>query len=1210
MKISRLLVLSALWLVGLSANAADLIERTAPTNADVAEVSVGFEADHQYLLYNTGKGEFFSQGGAWGTKACSCPEKEYANRMYFTKYLDEAGEWDGVTYIFKIYSTVRNNSYSWHECFFDSETAMFVDRASQANLYWEIESAGGQNYHLMAASLNPSIHGDGLYVGCPDDAVADADNLDSNRQYGTVVPISPKTDENIDWVFYDAAIFDVFDAAESLKTLILEAESAGISVASAVAVYNNLNSTLEQINDAIAALKDAMANNIQNATGHNPQDASSWIVNGTFDTIGDFHGWEGSSFGAGGTTSTNAEHYSKTYDTYQDITVGYPGLYGVKVNAFYRAGSISAAYEHYTACDDESKYGRIYVSADGVENEVPIVSIYEGAEKEKPEHGAGLEGSNGYWIPNSMADTEKYMHQNGRYKNIIPVEVTGDLTLRIGVRKDVTIDTDWSIFDDFGLVYFGNGDDRYFSIPSMVADCIADVETEGEMVSEQYVEGFKSLKSNPTGNSVEAVLQYREQLVSAKAALMKNMSLWKELESAWNKAQADILNHADDFDQNSDSYIWLEDGKYDFDRLVSYDKTNEEIEEEIATINEMITDCLTHTSGNVDVTGLLVNPAFTGNANGWTREAAGGGNVAYGENCYEAWNNANFDIYQEVQNAPVGVYRIQVQGFYRYLRGQNAWNEYKAQNSEYVKPGGAPCFVYMNSKATPFMNVFDEKITDSSIYRNTGRTLHITDDDEGEFWFPDQMDSSADAFAQPSTMEGMEEFNMYTQTAWGIVAREGDVMRIGVKGQSNQGGDSWVIFDNFKLMRMEPTVEVVQPVLVEEIETANDLFAKPMGKTQKNALRDAINAAKSAVNGSNGQDMFDALQALFDAEDNCHASIEKFQVLVDAQKRLAIAQQDAVTNLDAEVAAMMDKLNGALNEGTIEDDDVDALVEEVDALIVRLNTPDYSNASDSNPADFSGLIKNGTYSDNNQDGWTAELEKVGDGDTNYTASSNVGEVFSQNFDYYQSIIGLPAGTYELKVQAFYRAGLADEDYATVDDASMNNASLYAATAEGTFAKALKRLGSEPNSNDTETVTEGYAWAQQYVAPTEDSDEVLGFEVANNTSTASQEFDADKYHNSIILKVGDDGALRLGLRKSSWIEKDWTCFDNWELLYYGTNSSKTPDAAGVSEMNLGNNVKMVEYFTVDGRRADAAHKGLVIMKQTMSNGNVVVKKTIK
>ena len=98
MKVSRLLVLSALWLVGLGANAADLIERTAPTVADVPTTAVAFEADHHYLMYNTGAGMFFSQGGEYGTRAVGNPNQVSATRVYFTKYVKAGEEWDGKTY--------------------------------------------------------------------------------------------------------------------------------------------------------------------------------------------------------------------------------------------------------------------------------------------------------------------------------------------------------------------------------------------------------------------------------------------------------------------------------------------------------------------------------------------------------------------------------------------------------------------------------------------------------------------------------------------------------------------------------------------------------------------------------------------------------------------------------------------------------------------------------------------------------------------------------------------------------------------------------------------------------------------------------------------------------------------------------------------------------------------------------------------------------
>ena len=1208
MKISRLLVLSALWLVGLSANAADLNERTAPTNADVPKTAVAFVEGKQYLLYNVTAEKYFTQGNTWGTRGCVGPESS-AVRIKVAKYtIDEV--WDEATYEIQDYVSPKTGVYSWYKACANAYGDIYTDQTgrgvSDFDSFVEILPQGNNTYRIMLstdAGLNTKVQSDGTQFWGRDDAVdqeysnAWEDLTDDSERYPLSALLTEGEGHHVDWQFFDASCFEIFDASELLKEQILAAEAEGVDVSSAVTVYNNTASTLEQIEAATEALKVARANNtFGQAKDGEPLDVTKLIINASYDNNNN-EGWSGDT--PAFQSYTNAERFNNNFNVYQELGNVPAGLIMVNVEAFYRAGEYGDSYNKWLGGSYEYN-ASLYATVGEEETETPVVDIFSGAGEEKI--GRGSEPSQGdpaIYFPNNMDAAEAYFLA-GRYLNTLVVEVTNPGNLTIGLKKSERIGNDWTCWDNWHLTYAKPGAQAYKALLQALLDQICAYEpAEDDHYTASYYQAYKALAvASSTPGSKEELLDafasLKNQVLEAQAALTKNIQLWKDLDTAWRKAQSDILNHPEDFDQDSDAYIWLEDNKYEYDYSTSYTMTNEQLEEMIATIEEKIKECLQHASGNVDVTNLLVNPAFTGNANGWTREAAGGGNVAYGENCYEAWNNANFDVYQVVENAPAGVYRIQVQGFYRYLRGQNAWNEYKAQNSEYVKPGGAPCFVYMNSKTTPFMNVFDEKITDSSIYRNTGRTLHITDD-EGEFWFPDQMDSSADAFAQPSLIN--EEFNMYTQVAWGLIAHDGDPMRIGVKGTSNQGGDSWVIWDNFKLMRMEPTAEIVQPVLADEIATAQELLAQPMGKTQKNNLRSAIQSAASAVSGSDGQAMFDALQTLFEAEDGCRASIEKFKALVEARKRLANAEMDAVTPLEDEVQTMKDRLKAALEEGTIEDEDVDALVAEVDALITRMMTPDYSNASDSNPADFSGLIKNGNYADNNQDGWTAELGKEGS-DANYTAANGVGEVFNQNYIYYQDLVGLPAGTYGLSVQAFYRAGYAADDYANVEDASMNNAYLYATTAEGDFAKAVARLGSEPNSNETEEVADGYAWAEEYV-----------YEVANNTTSADQEFLADKYHNTIILKVGEDGRLRLGLMKSNWIEKDWTCFDNWELMYYGKNSGKTPDGAGVNEM-MGNNQQKVEFFTIDGRRIGSAHKGLVIMKQTMSNGNVVVKKTIK
>jgi hypothetical protein len=95
-------------------------------------------------------------------------------------------------------------------------------------------------------------------------------------------------------------------------------------------------------------------------------------------------------------------------------------------------------------------------------------------------------------------------------------------------------------------------------------------------------------------------------------------------------------------------------------------------------------------------------------------------------------------------------------------------------------------------------------------------------------------------------------------------------------------------------------------------------------------------------------------------------------------------------------------------------------------------------------------------------------------------------------------------------------------------------------------------------------------------------------------------------NRVTVKVGADEKLTIGLKKETKIDTDWTLWTNWQLFYFGKNSSKTPDTTGINEVSPAKAVK-TEFFNLNGARINKAQKGIVIMKQTMSDGRVTVKK---
>lgn len=137
------------------------------------------------------------------------------------------------------------------------------------------------------------------------------------------------------------------------------------------------------------------------------------------------------------------------------------------------------------------------------------------------------------------------------------------------------------------------------------------------------------------------------------------------------------------------------------------------------------------------------------------------------------------------------------------------------------------------------------------------------------------------------------------------------------------------------------------------------------------------------------------------------------------------------------------------------------------------------------------------------------------------------ERWNANFDVYQDLNGLPNGLYKVSVQGYYRAG---NGGATSME---QNAYLYA--NENTTP--LVNINSEAGN----VVFEG-----GNVSDVAD----MGI-VPNNQPTASTGFTAGLYADNTVDVWVNDGTLRIGVKKDVLIQYDWTCFDNFELTYYGS-----------------------------------------------------------
>jgi len=302
----------------------------------------------------------------------------------------------------------------------------------------------------------------------------------------------------------------------------------------------------------------------------------------------------------------------------------------------------------------------------------------------------------------------------------------------------------------------------------------------------------------------------------------------------------------------------------------------------------------------VDMTDSLANPGFEENEVGWIKEAEIGGNVRPGgldhNKCYEAWNNESFDIYQNVDNLPVGIYEISVQGFYRYLASYDAYDSYR--NGNVI----TPVFLYANNKMTPLKNIFSEPISNDDFYQDDDIGGYFYEGNNTGYYFPNSMLTAATAF----------DAGMYQNKTFAAIFNEGDALRIGVKGSTIQGGNSWAIWDNFKLTYWGMVPSKVQAALANSISDAEQALATQLfSERGKESITNALRAAQSALESTSTAEMFSAMNNLNNATSKALTSetLEKeeftfstsdYDVEVDTIKgqkvTLVFSQGDASSN--------------------------------------------------------------------------------------------------------------------------------------------------------------------------------------------------------------------------------------------------------------------------------------------------------------------------
>ena len=185
----------------------------------------------------------------------------------------------------------------------------------------------------------------------------------------------------------------------------------------------------------------------------------------------------------------------------------------------------------------------------------------------------------------------------------------------------------------------------------------------------------------------------------------------------------------------------------------------------------------------------------------------------------------------------------------------------------------------------------------------------------------------------------------------------------------------------------------------------------------------------------------------------------------------------------------------------------------------------FADATAENPVDATFYILNPNFGrESTNSMWNNSPTMAGDNE-NYNAQK-----YDTNFDVYQTLTGLKEGLYQLRLQGFYRQG-GDGPSVAAAARSAGEERLLATYYAGEKENQLMSIFEEAGKLDAGSATD------------------FG-KVPNSQSDATKFLSAGYYENEPIEVSVVGGTLKIGVKKSEAISKDWTIFDNFRLFYTG------------------------------------------------------------
>lgn len=1037
--------------------------------------------------------------------------------------------------------------------------------------------------------------------------------LGAEHQYPSAIYANVQAGEgHIDWKFVTVEAFNeyhegvaIYQAAMDLKKAIEDAEAECadplIDLAEEKAVYNNPESTLEQLQAAIASVKAKVEkwkndNELGKATLENPVDITSRMVNPGFD---DIKGWNGSPAKGGDASNYCAEKYNCSFDVNQVVRNLPVGIYRIAAQGFYRHGNTNNASQGYTDGIEDSYEAYFY--GNSVNAHIP--SIYrDNTLCDESWGGAYVDSDpdNGR-VPNNMT-AASFIFANDLYKTDFFVYVYGTDTLKLGAKKAPADNPggNWSIFDNFKLEYVGNVTESWNAFKEQYKKGIYVFPATTVAHKQLLADYNQAIADFNTATEPATIVELIETLNVLSDSIRKNVTAYEALaakvefinKSFENPKQGPLYTAWVNYMTNEDeSKIAAVAGALNTQLAGSEYTVSTAYTPLVVLKPEAVSGCILSTpeatelvtlltdinqyvnsksiGDGDDATDLIVNASFAEGFTGWTRPLNNGrvGGINEYPNV-EVWN-AKVDIYQEV-NAPNGLYELNCYAFERPTSG--------AYSGDGTEP--AKVFLYMNDFKTGVMNIAKGAILkddpDTEVGVNCvgdpatwpeGATLGTgqesdatwTDLEGNEYWMPNGQCGASVAF----------HAKRYKQTVYGLV--ENGKMKIGLT--SNNVTCGWVLWSNFQLTYRASNADVAKTVLAGVVSQANDWFAANVEDLTDEAIENLSVALETGAQteGKTGEQLLQDLKALYLAWDEAKAVLEIVAEMKGVYEDLNSAYELYAETATPEAQERAEELMGMAEDYYgLTTEQLKQLIEDMKECIDDLKLADPSQASDENPLDLTYVINN------------ADMEKNADQDWSYTKKEGNGPNLGSGWDG--------------KACEFWASNAANLEFNFWQTVKL---------AEGTYTVSVEAANSL--NGQASLGNEGHAYLYAGIIVGTDTTFVNDLPVVVQEEGCTDK--QDTYY--VTFKVPAPTAkVILGIKSVGAMDGRWFVCDNFGLEYYGNQSSKEVSEGkeviieGVAATPT--TVAPTAIFTISGARSNTLVKGINIVR--MADGSV--KKILK